>query len=611
MCGIIGYIGDKNPQDILIQGLRRLEYRGYDSAGLAILEDGSTKRVRAEGKLSNLEEKLKSLEIKGTIGIAHTRWATHGVPSERNAHPHYVGGVSVIHNGIIENYQELRKEIQDKGGKLSSDTDSELIAHLLAEAVKKHSNLLAGVQEVLPRLRGAFSVVVMSEKFPNELVAFKDGPPLILGINEHEKFIVSDAQAARSYTQNFIYLNDREIVRVHPDFYEVFDDQGLALTKSVHKLDWNDEVAEKQGFSHFMLKEIHEEPRALASAISAHLDPETQTFRTESWKSLESLVDSKQLRHIHIVACGTSFYAGMMARNLFESVAQISCSVEVASEFRYRKPFLDPKDLVLVISQSGETADTLAALRLAKNKRVATLSLVNSANSSIDREADCKWYMNSGTEIGVASTKAFLSTLGVLQCMVGSLASKWGRLSREAEQSWVEALFAAPSQVEAVLNHDKYFSKAAKDLIQHRGFLYMGRGLSYPMALEGALKMKELAYLHAEGYAAGEMKHGPLALIDSQMAVVILAPQDEFFEKTLSNLEEVRARGGHIIAIGSGHEPRLESVAHQYLSLPMSHPFVSPMLSVIPLQLMAFHVAYHLGHDVDQPRNLAKSVTVE
>lgn len=607
MCGIIGYIGKQNPKEILLQGLRRMEYRGYDSAGLAIIHNGSTQRVRAEGRLSNLAKKIEGDVIPGHIGIAHTRWATHGVPSERNAHPHYVGGVSVIHNGIIENYQDLRTDLLARGAKLTSETDSELIAHLVAEEVAKTPDLLLAVRRVLPRLRGAFSVVVMSEKFPEELVAFKDGPPLILGLGENENFIVSDAQAARLYTRKFIYLNDREIVLARQKDYSIYSLEGEKLHKSVHELEWTEAQAEKQGFSHFMLKEIYEEARAFANAIAPYLNVESHTFR----KDILANMDLKQIRHIHLIACGTSYYAALMARNLIESMAKLSCSAEVASEFRYRKPFLTKKDLVLVISQSGETADTLAALRLAKAEGCKTASLVNCANSSIDRESDWRFYMNAGPEVGVASTKAFIATLGVLQCFSGALASAHDQLSAEDEKNWTQALLSVPSQIEVVLNHDKYFDEVAIDLIQHKGFLYMGRGLSYAIALEGALKMKELAYLHAEGYPAGEMKHGPLALIDKKMAMVILAPRDEFFEKTLSNLEEVRARGGHIIAIGSGDDEQLKSVSHRYLGIPNCHPLVHPALSVIPLQLMAFHVAKRLGHDVDQPRNLAKSVTVE
>ncbi len=628
MCGIVGYLGPLNPKDVIIAGLRKLEYRGYDSAGVAIMHQGHVKRVRAAGKLKNLEEKLLNEPFNGHLGIGHTRWATHGGPSERNAHPHQVKGVSLVHNGIIENYIEIREELVSRGATILSDTDSELVAHLIAEQVEIYQDLFTGIQHVLNKLRGAFSICAIWDKQPDRLVAFKDGPPLVIGLGEKQAFVVSDVQAALSYTKNFIYLDDREIALIREENVEVFSAAGVPIHKLVSEIAWSADLVEKKGYSHYMLKEIYEQPYAVAAAIEPHINPETHTvklrnigFSGVAIPALEKADPEKDaaetdqvfrsLDRISIVACGTSYYAGLVGKYLIEAIAQVPVDVDIASEFRYRKPVLSKDTLVMTISQSGETADTLAAIRLAKEKGLKTLSLCNVRNSSIDREAHGHLYMNSGPEIGVASTKAFVSTLSVLSCLALALGRARGSLDAGSEKEHVTALLAIPSQMEVVLAYDKYFADAAESLRSFRGFLYMGRGVSYPIALEGALKLKELAYLHAEGYAAGEMKHGPLALIDEKMAIVMIAPSDELYEKTVSNLEEAKARGGRIISIGTGDNTRLKSISERYLALPKSHWSTSPLLSVVPLQLMAFHLAASLGYDVDQPRNLAKSVTVE
>jgi len=628
MCGIVGYLGPQNPKDVIVNGLKKLEYRGYDSAGVAILHDGHFKRIRAEGKLRNLETRLQGEAFDGHLGIGHTRWATHGVPSERNAHPHQVKGISLVHNGIIENYLEIREELLKRGAQISSDTDSELVAHLIAEEVERQKDLFKAVLLVLGKLRGAFSILVIWDQQPDQLVAFKDGPPLVVGLAHDQIFVVSDVQAALQYTKKFVYLNDREIVLVKGADAQFFSANGEKIEKTPLELQWNADQVEKKGYSHFMLKEIYEQPQAVASAMTPHLNGQTGAVQlknigfggqaTHQLESLDSVGDLKKteeifksIEQVFIVACGTSFYAGQVGKYLLENLAQISVETDIASEFRYRHPVLRPKTLVVTISQSGETADTLAAIRLAKEKGCQTLSICNVKNSTIDREAHGHLYMNSGPEIGVASTKAFVSTLTLLNLLALNMARARGKISEKQEKEHVSALQKLPSQMEVVLAYDKYFDEASENLKNFKGFLYMGRGVSYPIAMEGALKLKELAYLHAEGYAAGEMKHGPLALIDETMAIIMVAPSDELLEKTVSNLEEAKARGGRIISIGTGQNERLKNLSERYLALPEAHWTTNPILSVVPLQLMAFHLANRLGYDVDQPRNLAKSVTVE
>ncbi len=627
MCGIVGYYGPRAPKDVILDGLKRLEYRGYDSAGVAILHDGEFKRVRASGKLSELAKKLEGEPFGGRLGIGHTRWATHGVPSERNAHPHKVEGVSLVHNGIIENYQEIREELRSSGAEFTSDTDSELVAHLLAREVRGTNDLFAAVQGVIPKLKGAYSILAVWEKQPEVLVAFKNGPPLVLGVGDGEIVVASDVQAIVSYTNKIVYLEDFEIALVQGASYGVYSDKGEPLRKPVHTLNWNADAVEKAGFRHFMLKEIYEQPRAVAQAIAPHVDLDRMTVRLagvgmdvpyDRLEAVDALKDSENtaerlslVERVFVIACGTSFYAGQVAKYLIESLAKVPVETDIASEFRYREPVIPPRSLVVVISQSGETADTLAALRLAKRAGAMTLSICNVRRSSIDREAQGHLYMNSGAEIGVASTKAFVSTLALVNLFSLFLARARGGITADQERRHLEALLATPAQMEAVLSYDKWFAEAAERLKGYRGVLYMARGVNFPIAMEGALKLKELAYMHAEGYAAGEMKHGPLALIDERMLIVMVAPTDQHYEKTLSNLEEARARGGHIISLGTGDNQELKRLSRYYLSLPKAEWTVNPILAVIPLQLLAYHVADNLGHDVDQPRNLAKSVTVE
>ncbi|MBL7556282.1 MAG: glutamine--fructose-6-phosphate transaminase (isomerizing) [Bdellovibrionaceae bacterium] len=627
MCGIVGYLGPLNPKDVIMQGLKKLEYRGYDSAGLAVIQEGHTKLIRAMGKLQALDDKIKNESWTGHIGIGHTRWATHGVPSERNAHPHKVRGITLVHNGIIENYHEIKDALLAKGAQIASDTDSELVAHLIAAEYEKVKDLKSAVERVLPQLLGAFSIVVLCEQSPNELIAFKDGPPLVVGLGKGENFVASDVQALIKYTNEFIYLNDREIVKLEPNKVQLFSSHGVAIERKSVTLNWNAELTEKQGFAHFMLKEIHEQPRTVAAAVDSHLVETTVRLNrigfnhpayfenrekmdvAKDWENTQKVL--KGVERVFVIACGTSFYAGNIAKYFIEKLANLPVEIDIASEFRYRDPVIPKNTLVMTISQSGETADTLAAIRLAKEKGALTLSLCNVKNSSIDRVADGHLYMNTGPEIGVASTKAFTATIALLNVFALGLGKIRKTISEKDETEFVASLRALPSKMEVVLSYDKYFQAAANTLKDFRGFLFMGRGTSYPIAMEGALKLKELAYLHAEGYAAGEMKHGPIALIDERMAVVMVAPRDHYFEKTVSNIEEVKARGGYIISLGSGDDQALKRISKQYLPIPVSDWLTNPILFVVPLQLMAYHLSSELGYDVDQPRNLAKSVTVE
>ncbi len=574
-----------------------------------------------------LEERIKNETWTGHVGIGHTRWATHGVPSEKNAHPHKVHGITLVHNGIIENYNEIKDALIRRGANIVSDTDSELVAHLIAEEYAKVKDLKSAVERVLPKLIGAFSIVVLCEQSPNELIAFKDGPPLVIGLGKNENFVASDVQALIKYTREFIYLNDREIVKLEKDRVQLFSSHGVVIERKSVTLNWSPELTEKQGFAHYMLKEIHEQPRTVAAAVENHLDGDSVRLNrvgffdsnysesrdkmdvAEDWTNTQKILQG--IERVFIVACGTSYYAGTIAKYFIEKIGQIPVEIDIASEFRYRDPVVPKKSLVMTISQSGETADTLAAIRLAKEKGATTLSLCNVKNSSIDRFADGHLYINAGPEIGVASTKAFTATIAMLNVFALCIGKIKKTLSAGEEKEFVMGLRALPSKMEVVLSYDKYFLAAANSLKDFRGFLFMGRGTSFPIAMEGALKLKELAYLHAEGYAAGEMKHGPIALIDEKMAVIMIAPRDNYFEKTVSNIEEVKARGGYIISLGSGDDQTLKRISKLYLPIPASDWLTNPILFVIPLQLMAYHLSSVLGYDVDQPRNLAKSVTVE
>ena len=627
MCGIVGYSGSDDPGEIILKGLQAVEYRGYDSAGVAIFDHGEVQRVRAEGKLVHLQNKLKGRQFTGPIGIGHTRWATHGRPSERNAHPHSVDGISIVHNGIIENCEQLREYLRTEDTEFHSDTDSELIAHLIARELKSHENLLQSVFHTLPQMEGAFSVLAISDQYPDEIVAFKNGPPLVVASTDHSVTIASDVLALAEQAKDLVYLNDFEVAHIQGSRFQLYDRDQKILRKKFVQVDWNQNKVEKHGYPHYMLKEIFEQPRAVASAIEPHINLDRLQVELhkigfgealDGIKNLDRESDLKktfqvfsQIEKIFIVACGTSYYASMVGKYIFEQMAEIPVETDIASEFRYRKPVFLSNSLFIAISQSGETADTMAALNLAKEQGALTLSLCNVKHSSIDRASAGHIYMNAGTEVGVASTKAFVCTLSLLNLLGIFIAKTREKITLKEEQNLVRNILAVPSQMEAVLSYDTFFKETSETLKQYRGLLYMGRGLNYPIAMEGALKLKELAYMHAEGYAAGEMKHGPLALVDESMLIVMLAPSDELYEKTVNNLEEARSRGGAIISIGNGNNQRLKKLSDHYLSLPVSHSLINPILSVIPLQLLAYHISVALEHNVDQPRNLAKSVTVE
>lgn len=613
MCGIVGYLGTKNTKNILFEGLKSLEYRGYDSSGICILNHGEFVKYRAAGKIKELENKVLNLDITGNVGIAHTRWATHGPAVEKNAHPHEVGDICIVHNGIIENYQAIRAQLISRGAKIASDTDSELIAHLINEQLQKTGDFLKAVFESRKLLEGAYAVLVISKKNPDEMIAFKSGPPMVLGEGEDDYFIASDVQALIKYTKKVYYLNDQELVHIKNKNVSAYGLQGQGIAVQFETLNWNAELVDKKGYSHYMLKEIYEQPNAVSHALIPHIDPLDQKLKIKGFFESEEQTQEffKNLEHIQIVACGTSFYSGMYAEYVFEKLAGISTEIDIASEYRYRSPILNEKTLVIFISQSGETADTLAALRLAKSKGARTLSICNTYKSSIDRESEFSIYMNSGPEVGVASTKAFTSTLVIMATIGVALAKAKNKINSEEEKNWIQSLLSLPLKMENVLAYDKFFKKVSHSLKNKKGFLYMGRGTNFPIAMEGALKLKELAYKHAEGYAAGEMKHGPLALIDEDMMIVMLCPEDDLYEKTMSNLEEVKARKGQVIGIGSLGDQKLEAMCDHFLGLPNANWLTYPILETIPLQLLAFHVAESLGHDVDQPRNLAKSVTVE
>jgi len=617
MCGIVGYLGEKKVKEVLIDGLKTLEYRGYDSAGISVFDGEGIKRVRAAGKLVELENKLETVDFSGHAGIGHTRWATHGKPTERNAHPHTAQKISLVHNGIIENYLELREELLSGGAALSSDTDSELVAHLISREIEKGSDLFQSVKAVKKRLRGAYAVLVMSEDEPDTMIGFKEGPPLLVGRGKPDKeghaseiLFASDALAIVPHTLDVLYLNDGEIAVVKGKSVSLFDGANFQTEQKWTVLNWNADVAQKNGFEHYMLKEIFEQPSSFKNAIEPHINTENHSVNLDASSGLTPEV-LKGVDRIFIVACGTSYYAGLYAKYIIEKHAKIPVELDIASEFRYREPSLPQDSIVAVISQSGETADTLAALRLAKSEGVKVLSLCNTRLSTIDREADFKLYMNSGVEIGVASTKAFTSSLGVL-ALLGLYAAKVrGLLTAEDEQENVRSLLGLPAKMESVLVCSKFFEEASETFKKFKGFLYMGRGAHYAIALEGALKMKELAYRHAEGYAAGEMKHGPLALIDEEMLIFMICPQDHLYEKTLSNLEEAKARGGYIVSMGTLEDEKLKRLSEEYLSLPEGNEITNPILETLPVQLLSYHVSKALGNDVDQPRNLAKSVTVE
>lgn len=610
MCGIIGYIGSEDAVDILLEGLQRLEYRGYDSAGIAVLNAGQIQMSREVGKLNNLVKKLALEPISGSIGIGHTRWATHGRPTEYNAHPHTDGDqqLVVVHNGIIENYQALKERLTAKGHHFKSQTDTEVIAHLIQSHYQ--GDLKAAVLAASQELEGAYALAVMHKDQPDYLIAVKKNSPLLLGVGTDANYIASDVPAILRHTREIIYLMDDQLAVVSQNEIQIFDLAGQPVAYEVAHIDWNIVAAEKMGYDHFMLKEIHEQPTAFAQTISGRVSESEQRFYLEELQISEQ--ELKQIDRIQIIACGTAYYAGLTGKYMIEKLARVPVEVALASEYRYCDPIITPRTLVIAISQSGETADTLAAIRLAKAQGAVTLGIINAKGSAITREVDGTLYIHAGPEISVASTKAYMAMLAALQVLALHLAFIHQQIQQQELGDYIHTLKTLPRIMEETLKSvEPQVQEIATHLLRYHHCLYLGRGINFPTALEGALKLKELSYVHAEGYAAGELKHGPIALIDSLMPVIAVATQSETYDKIFSNLEEVKARDGKIIAIATVGDQRIKAVAEDIIYVPEVPELLSPMINVLPLQLLAYYVALRRGYDVDQPRNLAKSVTVE
>ncbi|MBI4715642.1 MAG: glutamine--fructose-6-phosphate transaminase (isomerizing) [Nitrospirae bacterium] len=610
MCGIIGYLGRQNAVPILIDGLKRLEYRGYDSAGVAFLQGGKVEVRRAVGKLRNLEHLLAGESFSGQIGIGHTRWATHGRPSEENAHPHRVGSLVLVHNGIIENYLPLKRELQAEGRVFTSETDTEVIAHLIDRHIQKGKDLTQAVRDSLKEVRGAYAIAVMKEEEPDLLVGARNGCPLVVGLGQGEYFLASDIPAILSHTRDVIFLDDEELAVLSPEGVEVTKvGGGDPIAQEVSRVMWNPVMAEKGGYRHFMLKEIFEQPRSLMDTTRGRFSYETgDVFLEEIGIPDEAL---RKIEKIYLVACGSSWHAALVGKFLIEELARLPVEVDVGSEFRYRDPLIREGGLLVAITQSGETADTLAAIREAKGKGGRAVSICNVVGSTAVRESDGVIYTHTGPEIGVAATKTFTAQIAALVLLAIHLGRIRGTLDQAKGREILEDLSRLPQVVERVLQEDEKIAELARQYAQYRDFLYLGRGINYPIALEGALKLKEISYIHAEGYPAGEMKHGPIALIDEKMPVVVLGTENHVYEKVLSNIMEVKARGGKVIVFASEGDSEIGSRADHTFFIPRVSPHLTPILLTIPLQLLAYHIAVLRGCDVDQPRNLAKSVTVE
>jgi len=614
MCGIIGYIGHKQVLPVLIEGLRRLEYRGYDSAGVAVVRNGAIELRRSAGKLSKLEEVIASDPLEGDYGIGHTRWATHGRPTEENAHPHRdcTGRIVVVHNGIIENYLELKELLQKEGHTFVTETDTEIVAHLV-EREMQGDGLENAVRRSLLYIRGLFALVLMSADDPEKIVAVRNGPPIVVGLGDGEFFVASDIPAILAHTRDVVFLGDEEMAVVTGSGVAFTDYSGRAVSNKSTRVSWDPVMAEKAGYKHFMLKEIFEQPMAIKETVLGRASAGSgKVFLNEIEIPDEVL---RQTERIVILACGTSWHAALVAKFLIESIARLPVEVDYGSEYRYRDPIVGPHTLAIVITQSGETADTLAALREAKKKGAVSIAICNVVGSMATREADGTVYTHAGPEIGVASTKAFTSQLVALHLLALYLAQVRGATNADTAQPHIQELTRLPLLVEQTLKCEPLTEEIAKRLHQRSDFLYLGRGINYPIALEGALKLKEISYVHAEGYPAGEMKHGPIALIDEQMPVVAIVPNDHVFEKMIGNIQEAKTRGASVIALTTAGQRGIQQILDPkqdfLLTVPDSHPLVAPVLMAVPLQLLAYHIAVRRGCDVDQPRNLAKSVTVE
>jgi glucosamine--fructose-6-phosphate aminotransferase (isomerizing) len=609
MCGIVGYIGPRETARVLIEGLKRLEYRGYDSAGIAVFQKGKIEIRRKVGKLKNLEELIEKETFDGKVGIGHTRWATHGRPSDENAHPHKAGKVTVVHNGIIENYLPLRQYLKKKGHTFSSETDTETIAHLIDEFIQEGHSFLDAVKITLDQIKGAYALGILYEGDDKCLIGARNEAPLVIGLGKGEYFIASDIPPILPYTRNFIFMEDGEVAFVSTKGVKVYDAKGEEISKESKYVDWNPLMAEKGGYKHFMLKEIFEQPRAVTDTIRGRLSEEKGDVVLDNVR-----LDRETLKKIHriiLIACGTSYHAALVGKFLIEQFCQIPVEADIGSEFRYRNPIIGKNDMVVAISQSGETADTLAALRESKRKGATTLSICNVVESSLARDSDHVIYTHAGPEVGVASTKTFVTQLVILFLLGLRIGRELGLLSNEAGKALIEELVRIPHLMEEILKKSNQVVKIARKYMHARDFLYLGRGINYPIALEGALKLKEISYVHAEGYPAGEMKHGPIALIDQEMPVVVLATKNDVYEKVVSNIEEVKAREGKVIALASQSDREIIEKVDDVIFIPETVSSLTPILLTIPLQLLAYYMADFKGTDVDQPRNLAKSVTVE
>ena len=610
MCGIVGAVAQRDVAEILINGLHRLEYRGYDSAGVAVVnENHELQRVRCLGKVKALDEAVSEKPLIGGTGIAHTRWATHGEPSETNAHPHVSGTFAVVHNGIIENHEELRALLKSRGYVFLSQTDTEVIAHLVEWEMRSTDSLLEAVKKAVKQLTGAYGMVVMDSRHPEHLVAARSGSPLVIGLGIGENFLASDQLALLSVTRRFIFLEEGDIAEITRRTVDIYDTYGNKVEREIHESNLENDAAEKGKFRHFMQKEIYEQPTALINTMEGRINHENVIVDSIG-NGAKGILE--KVEHIQIVACGTSYNAGMVARYWFESLAGVSCDVEIASEFRYRKFVTRPNSLLITLSQSGETADTLAALRLAKEKGyMAALTICNVAGSSLVRESDLAFMTRAGVEVGVASTKAFTTQLAALLMLVTALGKVKGHISAEKEHEIIKAMQSLPAEIEKALAFDTEIEALAEDFAEKHHALFLGRGAFYPIAVEASLKLKEISYIHAEAYAAGELKHGPLALIDADMPVIVVAPNNELLEKVKSNIEEVRARGGQLYVFADKEAGFTPSEGMKIITMPKVNDIVAPIFYTIPMQLLSYHVALIKGTDVDQPRNLAKSVTVE
>ena len=611
MCGIIGYLGNKKAAPILMDGLKKMEYRGYDSAGIAVIQKDKVQCVKKAGKIVQLEKELPNFNVDGTVGIAHTRWATHGAPTDKNAHPHQdcESKIHILHNGIIENFPVLKKQLEKEGHKITTETDTEILAHLIEKYYQDDTSLEDAVQKALHKVEGTYGIAVVSSAEPEKIVAARLGSPLVLGVlRDGEYIIASDVTALLKHTRQVIYMEDREIVTITPDGFEIVTLDNQKIEKSVEQVDWDATEAEKEGHPHFMLKEIMEQPKVVKDAIRGRLDLEEGLAHLGGFIGQQERLS--KINRIVIVACGTAYYAGQVGGYMLEEYACIPTKVEFASEFRYKKPVLNKNTAVIVISQSGETADTLAALREAKRKGALTLGIVNVVGSTIAREVEAGAYSHAGPEIGVASTKAFMSQLAILALVTIFLGRQRG-LSVTMGTRIGEELRVIPDKIEKVLKQNAAIKKLAKKYYKYNDFLYLGRKYNFPIAYEGALKLKEISYIHAEGYGSGEMKHGPIALIDKKFPSFILAPADSVYDKTISNLQETRARKGTVIAIATEGDKEIKKMVDDVIYIPKTLEMLTPMLSVVPMQLFAYHCAVLLKRNVDQPRNLAKSVTVE